>query len=70
MEAMSPEANRRDVTQSAALLRVGAFAGARSTSKAQPSRSGPTPPAPSSAAGSAPAAQRTHAARPTRCTAS
>src|SRR3954447_13813853 len=53
---MSPEANRRDVTQSAALLRVGAFAGARSTSKAQPSRSGRTPPAPSSAAGSAPAA--------------
>jgi predicted dehydrogenase len=56
VEAMSPEANRRDVTQSAALLRVGVFAGARSTSKAQPSRSGPTPPAPSSAAGSAPAA--------------
>src|SRR3954467_3196776 len=54
---MSPEANRRDVTQSAALLGVGAFAGARSTSRAQPSRSGPTPPAPLSAAGSAPAAR-------------
>jgi predicted dehydrogenase len=53
--AINSEANRCDVTPSAALLGVGAFAGARSTSTGQASRSGPTPPTPSSAAGSAPA---------------
>src|SRR5215212_1027622 len=56
VEVMNPGANRREVTHSAALLGVGAFAGARSTSTGQASRSGPTSPAPSSAAGSAPAA--------------
>src|SRR3954454_14055644 len=55
VDAINPEANRCDVTPSAALLGVGAFAGARSTSTGQASRSGPTPPTPSSAAGSAPA---------------
>src|SRR5215207_6596192 len=55
VDAINSEANRCDVTPSAALLGVGAFAGARSTSTGQASRSGPTPPTPSSAAGSAPA---------------
>src|SRR5215204_6012997 len=55
VEVMNPEANRRDVTQSAALLRDGAFAGARSASTGQAFRSGPTPPVAASAAGSAPA---------------
>src|SRR5215203_5991829 len=55
VEAINPEANRREVTPSAALLGVGVFAGARSTSTGQASRSGPTPPTPSSAAASAPA---------------
>src|SRR3712207_936778 len=55
VDAINSEANRREVTQSADLLGGGAFAGARSTSTGQASRSGPTPPTPSSAAGSAPA---------------
>src|SRR3954453_6711284 len=53
---MNLATNRRDFTKSAALLSVGAFAGATSTIKAQASGGGSIPPAPSSAGDPAPAA--------------
>src|SRR3954447_15279901 len=53
---MNLATNRRDFTKSAALLSVGAFAGATSNIKAQSASSGSTPPALSSAGDPAPAA--------------
>src|SRR4051794_9334195 len=53
---MSPEANGRDVTQSAALPGVGAFAGVKLPIEAQASGGGPTPPVAASAGDPAPAA--------------